>query len=148
MMTMETKLAGGEHDMTGLPRRAALTATMAALLPVKLAAQPHGRGRQQGGSAPSAGIALFTSIEIARIREYYASRPSIRAQRLPPGIARNLERGKPLPPGIAKRYAPNELIALLTARAGAEILVAGASILLVDRASRMIIDIVGNAILN
>ena len=28
---------------------------------------------------------------------------------LPPGIAKNLERGKPLPPGIAKRYLPDDL---------------------------------------
>ena len=32
---------------------------------------------------------------------------------LPPGIAKNLERGKPLPPGIAKRSLPNDLLVRL-----------------------------------
>jgi hypothetical protein len=39
---MDAFLAGGEHDCTGLPRRAALTQALAALLPVPLrAGQPH-----------------------------------------------------------------------------------------------------------
>jgi hypothetical protein len=32
------------------------------------------------------------------------------AQPLPPGIAKNVARGKPLPPGIAKRAVPAELV--------------------------------------
>jgi hypothetical protein len=42
---MEPTLAGGDHDNTRLPRRAALTASLAALLPVKLQAA-HAPPRQ------------------------------------------------------------------------------------------------------
>ena len=113
-----------------------------------------GRGRKQrdegegGGNTAGrlVGAAVFSALEVQRIRSYYASQPGMRAKRLPPGIAKNLARGKPLPPGIAKRYAPRELVRELAGRTGYEILVAGASILLVEAATGVIRDIVENAI--
>ena len=39
---------------------------------------------------------------------------------LPPGIRKNLARGKPLPPGIAKRQVPSEMLRRLPAREGYE----------------------------
>jgi hypothetical protein len=126
------------HD---LPRRAALSAPLAALLPVPPAiAQPAGRGR---GNAPSA--ATFTPEEILRIRAWFAARPQYRAQRLPPGIARNLARGKPLPPGIARRQAPPELAAILGRHAGAALLIVGGALVLLNSAG-IVADIVENAL--
>ena len=117
------------------------------LSPRWVLAQGRGRGQQQTAPAPSGAVSVFTSIEIGQIRSYYAAQPPGALQPLPPGIARNLARGKPLPPGIAKRYAPAGLVALLTPRSGAEMLVVGANVVLVDRASRVVIDIVANAVL-
>lgn len=50
----------------------------------------------------------------------------------PPGIAKNLARGKPLPPGIAKTRVPDGLLVLLPARTGTRWLIAGDVVLLVD----------------
>ena len=67
---------------------------------------------------------------------------------LPPGIAKNLQRGKPLPPGIAKQVLPSGLIDLLPPppRGFERIEVAG-RVLLVEIATRVIHDILEDAIL-
>ncbi len=62
-------------------------------------------------------------------------------QSLPPGIAKNLARGKPLPPGIAKRYLPQELRGELRPRPGYEWLALGRDIALVVAATGVIVDI-------
>lgn len=68
---------------------------------------------------------------------------------LPPGIARNLERGKALPPGIAKQFLPEGLIALLPApRAGYERVVIDGKVLLVEIATRVIHDVLVDVILD
>jgi hypothetical protein len=136
-----------------LPRRAALAAPLAALLPVPLAAQPpEGRGRGQGnsqgggrgGGAPA--VAPFTPDEIARVRAWFIANPGWQPQPLPPGIARNLARGKPLPPGIAKRYAPPDLLRLLTGRAGVEYLIIGGALVLAQAAGGVVVDIIQDAL--
>lgn len=111
---------------------------------------PPGRAGPPGRGAPDAGAALgalivFTAIEQARIREWFIANP-YPVQPLPPGIARNLARGKPLPPGIAKRYAPAGLLRQIAPRPGYEILVAGASILLVHAATGIVHDILSDVI--
>lgn len=58
---------------------------------------------------------------------------------LPPGIARNLERGKPLPPGIAKQYLPqNVLVQLPSPGTGIEYIVVAGKLLLVEAATQMV----------
>lgn len=60
---------------------------------------------------------------------------------LPPGIAMNLERGKPLPPGIAKNRLPNDLVVKLPPPPkGHEIVVVDGRVLLVDIATQVIRD--------
>jgi len=67
---------------------------------------------------------------------------------LPPGIAKNLARGKPLPPGIAKQYLPDSLVIALPAPPrGFERVVVDGKILLVEVATRVIHDILTDAIL-
>lgn len=141
-----------------LARRHLLTLLPAAALPwPAFADPPPGKGKNkhreaEGETATGSttarlvGAAVFSTLEVQRIRTYYASQPAGRGKPLPPGIAKNLARGKPLPPGIAKRYAPPGLVRQLSGRTGYEILVAGASILLVEAATGVIRDIVENAI--
>lgn len=58
---------------------------------------------------------------------------------LPPGIARNLERGKPLPPGITKQYLPqNVLVQLPSPGTGVEYIVVAGKLLLVEAATQMV----------
>lgn len=156
------------------PTRRLCLAGLAVLAAAAASAQPppgrgQGRGQGQGGkgqggkgqggspgqgSAPDPGAAagaaigallVFSAIEQTRIREWFLANP-YPVQPLPPGIARNLARGKPLPPGIAKRYAPSGLLLQLVPRPGYEILIAGASVLLVHAASGIVHDVLSEAI--
>lgn len=104
-------------------------------------AQGKGRGKPEGNSK-SAHIKVKpgSDAEIRIIREFY-SVDSRKPQSLPPGIAKNLARGKPLPPGIAKKVVPDDLIILLPARPGARWLIAGDVVLLVD-AGDIVVDLV------
>lgn len=67
---------------------------------------------------------------------------------LPPGIAKNLERGKPLPPGIAKRDLPQDLNNSLPDRHdGYERTIVGNDVLLVEIDTGEIADIITDAVL-
>jgi Ni/Co efflux regulator RcnB len=91
--------------------------------------------------------AAITAAEIAIIYDYIAQNgtaPFGQPQGLPPGIAKNLARGKPLPPGIAKRYLPQNLLVQLP-RPGYEWLVVDDDILLVIAATSVIVDVLQDA---
>ncbi len=65
-------------------------------------------------------------------------------QALPPGIRKNLARGKPLPPGIAKRYVPTPLLSKLPVRRGHEWRVLGRDLALVAIGTEVVVDILLN----
>jgi len=66
---------------------------------------------------------------------------------LPPGIAKNLQRGKPLPPGIANQTLPVGLIDLLPpAPDGFERIVLSGKVLLVEIATQVIHDVLDDMI--
>ena len=72
-----------------------------------------------------------------------------KAKGLPPGIAKNLARGKPLPPGIAKQYLPDGLRRLLPAPPhGYERVIIDGKVLLVEIATRVIHDILVDVVLH
>jgi hypothetical protein len=54
---------------------------------------------------------VFRDSDRVAYHDYFTTH-KITAQPLPPGIAKNVARGKPLPPGIAKRALPQELVAI------------------------------------
>ncbi len=56
-------------------------------------------------------VVVFRDSDHATFHDYFAAH-RITAEPLPPGIAKNVARGKPLPPGIAKRAVPADLLAL------------------------------------
>jgi hypothetical protein len=67
---------------------------------------------------------------------------------LPPGIAKNLQRGKPLPPGIAKQVLPVGLIDLLPPPPhGFERISLVGKILLVEIGTQVIHDVLEDVIL-
>ena len=61
---------------------------------------------------------------------------------LPPGIAKNLERGKELPPGIARNYLPSALEADLPTYEGKSRVVIDDDVVLVDDTTGVIVDII------
>ena len=93
----------------------------------------RGKGKDPGrpAAAGRASHARGSDVEIRIIREYYGV-PSRKLKPLPPGIAKNLARGKPVPPGIARTRAPDGLVVLLPARQGTRWWIAGDHVLLVD----------------
>jgi hypothetical protein len=85
-----------------------------------------------------AGITLSTAQGYAR--EYGLSGYSS----LPPGIRKNLARGKPLPPGIAKKMVPAPMLARLPVYPGYEWQVAGTDLILVAVATAVVADVLLN----
>jgi len=74
--------------------------------------QGRGRGNEGGGPDTTVSVTVvFRDTDRVAFRDYILTH-KIAAQPLPPGIAKNVARGKPLPPGIAKRALPAGLIAL------------------------------------
>lgn len=80
--------------------------------------------------------------EIMRIlRQYDAPRTAS----LPPGIQRNLERGKPLPPGIARRF-DGQLASQLPQYPGYEWEHVGDDVVLIEAATRVVVDVLVDAL--
>lgn len=108
---------------------------------------PKGKGHhaESGDSAAVAvGIeAMFSIEERNAIEGYFVQHPAS-PQRLPPGIAKNLARGKPLPPGIAKKALPGRLVSALPPRPGYQYVMAGSDVLLVEVATQVVTDILRN----
>ena len=110
----------------------------------------------QAASAGELGVSVvFSSKEISIIGTWYEDHGSSQGKRgkktkgLPPGIAKNLARGKPLPPGIAKRYLPSGLLSLLPRPPrGFERIIVDGKVLLVEIATRVIHDILTDIILH
>lgn len=89
--------------------------------------------------------AVFTVGERERIIDYYRD-SSTSTRGLPPGIAKNVARGKPLPPGIAKKYLPSDLESGLPARAKHRRVIVDDDVLLVAVATGLVVDMLENVI--
>lgn len=97
-------------------------------------------GEAAAGAALGAAVAAVISPqERDTILRYFRQYP-VSTAGLPPGIAKNVARGKPLPPGIAKKALPGPLLADLADRDGAEFLRVGATVVLVAVATGLILD--------
>ena len=104
---------------------------------------PDRPGTAGKGNGDAVGL-LIGGDERRIIHDYFRLNP-YPAQGLPPGVAKNLARGKPLPPGIAKRYLPPDLLGRLPPRPGYEWVAVGRDIALVAIASGVIVDILSDA---
>src|SRR5262249_62199326 len=120
---------------------------------------PHPANKKTKAKKPHAGTeapatdaltilitATERSIILGYVSEHGGSFPGAPAQPLPPGIAKNLARGKPLPPGIAKRYLPGELEAQLPPRPGYAWVVVGTDVVLLAAATGLVVDLIRDAL--
>jgi hypothetical protein len=96
----------------------------------------------------------FSHDETVIIRAYFddernqSSKKAKGKKSLPPGIEKNLARGKALPPGIAKQLLPADLVRLLPpARDGYERITVSGKVLLVEIATQLIHDVLEDVIL-
>jgi len=146
-----------------MPRRPMLARLTIGLLVASLAAMPaladppegkgkgKGKGKSYTGDAPptasngvSAGISaggISVSITVAQARQMALDVGARGYKPLPPGIRKNLARGKPLPPGIAKQYAPAPMTSRLPVYPGHEWRVVGADLVLVAIATAVVVDV-------
>ena len=110
----------------------------------------------QPASAGELGVSVvFSNKEISIIASWYQDHGQSNGKKakkqkgMPPGIAKNLARGKPLPPGIAKRYLPTDLNLLLPPPPrGFERVIVEGKVLLVEIATRVVHDILTDVILH
>lgn len=111
-------------------------------------------------NAGEVGVSVeFSDKEISTIRAYYRDHSSSNSNKgngkkgkgnksLPPGIAKNLQRGKALPPGIAKQALPGSLVGLLPPPPrGFERVEIDGKVLLVEIATQVIHDVLEDLIL-
>ena len=104
---------------------------------VRQAGKKGGKGKKDAGSV--ALVRAGISAEAARRLAVEAHLTGYRA--LPPGIAKNLARGKPLPPGIARKTVPSSLLGRLPHHAGYEWQVAGTDLILVAVATDIVAEV-------
>jgi hypothetical protein len=90
-------------------------------------------------STEAVGVTFGATAE-HEIRSYFQAN-QLAPQGLPPGIAKNLARGKPLPKGIAKRTLPAGLQTRLPAYPGHEVIIVDRDVFLVNVATQVIVDI-------
>jgi hypothetical protein len=103
--------------------------------------------KDRGRTAAAAEVTFSVNVDMERrIRAFYAERPAMGVEALPPGIRRNLARGKPLPPGIAKKVAPPELVSILPLPQGYELVEVGLDVFIVEAATAVIHDILTDVI--
>lgn len=149
------------------PRGGALTLSLVVALFAPLsgaAAPPQGKGnphqehKQQqayppakvqasaSNEGPSSGLETKTprisaSIGFDQARRIAVANHYTGYSALPPGIRKNLARGKPLPPGIAKKAVPRPMLAQLPSYPGYEWRIYGSDLVLVAVATAVIADV-------
>lgn len=103
-------------------------------------------------SAPSSVSIEIGNEHIRLIRDYYDYGSESRGRGrgnggLPPGIAKNLQRGKPLPPGVAMQTLPQDIIMQLPRLpSGYQYAVAAGKLLLIDVATHVVHDVLVEAL--
>jgi hypothetical protein len=131
---------------------AVLISTVAALALAaqsSLAAPKHDHpGKQVGTQHDQINVNLSgPSIDIGRVRIVLGDNRDLigPTRALPPGIAKNLARGKPLPPGIAKNF-DSRLVGKLPHYDGYEWKQMGTDVVLVAIASGIIHEVLRNVL--
>ncbi len=103
----------------------------------------QGQGNSQGTTDLSVGLAL-AGISALTARNLALNVGSVGYAPLPPGIAKNLARGKPLPPGIAKKAVPASMLGQLPYHPGYEWQIAGADLILIGIGTAIVADVLRN----
>jgi hypothetical protein len=122
-------------------RHIVLAASLAALAAAPAFAKP---GKSWGGPHSKETAhdmsPQFTAADATRLRVHFAQAPVVWTG-LPPGIAKNVGRGKPLPPGIAKKLPPG-VLAQLPRHQGYEYARVGQDVVLIDATTKIVVDVI------
>lgn len=87
------------------------------------------------------GVIINAGISAGQARDMAVSYQQTGYSSLPPGIRKNLSRGKPLPPGIAKKLQSNAMLQQLPHHPGYEWQVCGTDLVLIAIASQVIAEV-------
>ncbi len=105
-------------------------------------AQNENREDKQDLKELQQGLDLVTSlISAPEARKIAQGAGATGYKPLPPGIRKNLARGKPIPPGIQKTRMPGGMIDKLPRQAGYEWRNAGTDLLLVQAGTEIVADV-------
>jgi Ni/Co efflux regulator RcnB len=87
--------------------------------------------------------AVLSDDERRIIHRYFGEHPDSvgKVKELPPGIRKKLARGGAMPPGIAKQALPDGLHRQLPPRDGQHYEIIGTDVVLVETATRIIVDV-------
>jgi len=115
----------------------------AALLPAARAKPPEGKGKPDKGQSGSGGGDSLVTVTITsqQARQYALAGNATGYKSLPPGIRKNLARGKPLPPGNAKKVAPPAVLRELPQYPGYEWQAVGTDLVLVAVATAIVASV-------
>lgn len=84
---------------------------------------------------------LSAGISLVEARLFAEKSQAIGYKALPPGIQKNLLRGKPLPPGIAQKMVPTAMLGKLPKHPGYDWRVAGTDLILIHIATHVVADV-------
>jgi len=99
----------------------------------------HGK-HNQSGKKDSDNISINVSYD--RARSLALDYGLTGYQSLPPGIAKNLARGKPLPPGIAKKAVPASMLGQLPSYPGHEWRIVGDDLVLIALSTAIVTSVI------
>jgi Ni/Co efflux regulator RcnB len=110
------------------------------------ATPPEGKGKSEKHATTDASAAQlihpdlnYDEIRRIAVEQHYTGR-----QALPPGIAKNIARGKPLPPGIAKKSPRAEFVRQLPTYPDYEWKRVGTDLVLVQIATQVVAEVLAN----
>lgn len=113
---------------------------------------PHGKGKPEKAEKhhgkkqhqyqnQSGNALVVVNLSRAEARRIALQYHTVGYVSLPPGIRKNLARGKPLPPGLAKRAVPANVLGQLPRYEGYEWQTAGSDLILVSLATAVIAEV-------
>jgi hypothetical protein len=106
-------------------------------------AVPNGGNPKHDDNSATELVAALVHVDISydQVRQIIVTEQKTGYRPLPPGIAKNLARGKPLPRGIAKKKVPTTIVRHLPTYPDYEWRRCGADLLLVQIATQVIAEI-------
>lgn len=112
---------------------------------LRAAPDNRGNGRGNGGRSNGGGVdvdvGVSLNVDFGQVRRIALANNLTGYDSLPPGIRKNLARGKPLPPGIAKRAVPSPLLRELPVIEGHEWRISGTDLVLVALGTLVVVEI-------
>jgi hypothetical protein len=87
---------------------------------------------------------IHVDVNIDEVRQIAVSQHYTGYSALPPGIRKNLARGKPLPPGIAKKMVKAPMLERLPTYPGYAWQRCGTDLVLVTVATQIVADVLAN----